>query len=370
MVPTTPAWVTVVTIVASVVAALLFGLAAQWYASRREARNRQELWRREDEHRQQQWQREDARRWLQEKMAAYARLTAAFSSWDEELQRAKTRRELDVLTGKQTELDWAELGTRAKDAREALAPVLFMAPIRVRALASLAVSHRNIALGLLRRKEGLNDGVLKWDSLELGDDVNSLREAMRVDLGLEAILKVSGSADTADGGGEHEAAQAAAESPAQTPDAANEQEAQKGGEGTAPVPSAPVPDAGFEMHIVGYPRWQSFDGLAYLVTFEAEMTNTTSRPVDVRQRWLNAGPEQEATLSPDALDALDHAYQAQLAAASPPFLPFGIIRPSGSVVGRSVHKVLRSPVDGHPPQCFFVVMDADGNTYTALVPQP
>ena len=321
----------------------------------------------EAERRQQQWQREDARRWLQEKMAAYARLTAALSGWNEELQRAKTRRELDALTGKQTELDWAELGTRAKDAREALAPVLFMAPIRVRTRASLAVSHRNIALGLLRRKEGLNDGVLKWDSLEFGDDVDSLREAMRVDLGLEAILKVSGSADAADGGGEHEAAQAAAESPAQTPDAANQQEAQKGEERTAPVPPAPVPDAGVEIHIVGYPRWQSFDGLAYLVTFEAEMTNTTSRSVDVRRMWLNAGPEQEAAPSPDALN---HAYQAQLAAASPPFLPFGIIRPSGSVVGRSVHKVLRSAVDGHPPQCFFVVKDADGNTYTALVPQP
>jgi hypothetical protein len=123
-----------------------------------------------------------------------------------------------------------------------------------------------------------------------------------------------------------------------------------------------------EMRITNQPQWQSFDDLAYLVTFQAEITNTTGRPVDVRQIWLYAGPDHEAALSQDALAALDHEYGAKLAGGAPPQLRPGTIRANGSATGLSVYRVLRSAVDGRPPQCFFVVIDAEGTTYTAPVP--
>jgi hypothetical protein len=178
---TTPVWIPLVAAGAGFAAAIVTGIVAQGYASRRE----DVRWGRERQDRQQQWQREDAQRWLQDKQAAYARLTAALYSWDKELGSAKTRRELDEQAGKRTELDWAELNGRASAAHEALAPVLFIAPRPIRTRASLAVSHRTIASGLLRREASLSSGVLTWNKLNLKDDVDSLQEAMRDDLGLE-----------------------------------------------------------------------------------------------------------------------------------------------------------------------------------------
>jgi hypothetical protein len=123
-----------------------------------------------------------------------------------------------------------------------------------------------------------------------------------------------------------------------------------------------------EVRIIDQPQWRSFDDVAYLVVFMAEITNTTGQPVDVRHMWLAGGPGDEAALHQDAREALDREYQARLSAATPPHLRPGTIRARDSVVGLSVHKVLRSAVDGHRPRCFFVVMDAEGNTYTERVP--
>ena len=123
-----------------------------------------------------------------------------------------------------------------------------------------------------------------------------------------------------------------------------------------------------EIRITDQPQWQNFDDLAYLVAFTAEITNTTGRPIEVRQIWLDARPGDEAALPPDTRQSLDHDYEARLAAATPPLLRPGTIRAYDSVVGLSVHKVLSGTVDGHCPPPFFVVMDAEANTYTHRVP--
>jgi hypothetical protein len=67
-------------------------------------------------------------------------------------------------------------------------------------------------------------------------------------------------------------------------------------------------------------------------------------------------------------DAMEREHQAQLEATAQAFLNPDHVNPNDSVSGHRVQKVFSGAVDGRPPRCFFVVMDAEGNTYTAPVP--
>ncbi len=166
----------------------------------REREDRQEQWQREQRDRQEQWQREDSLRWLQYRQAAYARLTTALFQWDAELGSAGKRRKADALAGERTQVDWTEMDRRARDTREALDSVLFLAPGGVGALARTVIKRREIFRSTCLAPQEVAPADLDKGLVELVESRRSLRDALRNDVELEVIYMKAGKDDAAEEG--------------------------------------------------------------------------------------------------------------------------------------------------------------------------
>jgi hypothetical protein len=194
---TVPLWIPLATAAAGLIAGLGAGLgAAVWTQHRtdsredvrwqRERNDRAEQWQRERDDRAEQWRREDSLRWLQDRQQAYARLIAALYEWDSVLLSAIASRHNDLALNTRTKLDAAERIRVSKSAREALPLMQFMAPPAVRSQARRAIRDRE-SFWIVHLTPDPPDQ-LKMDAAwkDLIKRTNSLRGAMRNDLGLES----------------------------------------------------------------------------------------------------------------------------------------------------------------------------------------
>ena len=152
----------------------------------REREDRAEQWQREREDRAEQWRREDSLRWLQDRQQAYAQLMAALYEWDVVLVSAIATRHNDVALSRRTELDVAERIRVSRAVREALALAQFMAPQAVRSLARRAITDRESFWIVHLTPDPPDQRKMDAAWTDLVERTNSLRGAMRNDLGLES----------------------------------------------------------------------------------------------------------------------------------------------------------------------------------------
>jgi hypothetical protein len=170
----TSVWVPLVTAAVGLLAGLGASILTQHWADRRENAR---------------WEREDSQRRLQDRQQVYARLMAALYAWDDELRRARADRNIGALLNERSELDTAELRRLRMAAREARALVDLMAPDSVRSLAKSAQTDREI-FGTVQLELGEHTDPAKTNTAwtRVREGTVSLREAMRIDLGLQGMV--------------------------------------------------------------------------------------------------------------------------------------------------------------------------------------
>jgi hypothetical protein len=179
-------WIPLASAAVGVVAGLGAGLGAAVWTQRRTDRREDMRWERERTDRAEQWRREDSLRWLQDRQQAYARLLAALYEWDRALLSAIADRQSDVALNKRTDLDAAERINVSTAARELVPLVLFMAPETVRSLTRVAITDRE-SFWIVHLTPDPPD-LLKMDEgwTRIVERTSWLREAMRIDLGVES----------------------------------------------------------------------------------------------------------------------------------------------------------------------------------------